>query len=89
MLYDEINETDLYGLNRGKIEEPVMYLLNKEMIQGEREIFKNVVDSSNSMSKMLDREIKSKYNVMKAKEPQFVGSGFTTAPNKSRFSFVR
>jgi len=96
MLY-EIVQTDLYGLNsKGGLSDPMLYLLNKEIIQNDSNNVKSVLQSAVSETKKLDREIKSKYNILKEREPQFVGSGFlrppqagfVKAPNVG-FKFVR
>jgi hypothetical protein len=94
MLY-EIEQSDLYGMNDGKISDPVLYLLNREIIQDDPQRARNVLQSAISEKQKLDKEIKSKFNILKMNEPQFVGSGFmkqnkggfTNPPNK--FKFVR
>jgi hypothetical protein len=86
MLYDTI-ETDLYGLDsQGKLSDPVLYLLNREIIQDDREKVNTIVQGAISGTKKLDREIKSKYNLLKQMEPQFSGSGFLRPPNNGGFT---
>jgi hypothetical protein len=101
MLYDTI-ESDLYGFDElGNISDPIIYLLNKEITQSNQSDAKQMAQSAVSSSKKLDREIKSKYNLFKQKEPQsgfgFVKppGGFVKAPGgfanppQTRFRFVR
>jgi hypothetical protein len=75
LLY-EINSSDMYGLNNGKLVDPILYMLYKTKEQTVPKQTNEVINEIVKYDNSLDKEIKSKYNLLKDNEPQSIG-GFS------------
>ena len=78
-LYNDNEITTLYGHNyMGSLHEPILYLLNRELVQDQPKVVKEMMQDAVKKDQALEKEIKSKFNILKAQEGQSVSGGFRT-----------
>ena len=83
MIYETQPEFDLYGYSKTQLSDPIQYLLSVAQNQDNKNIIRNYSKNVVSSDKDLNNTIKSKYNLLRQKEPQSIGG------SKKRFTFKR
>lgn len=82
-IYYSEPKTDLYGLSKKQLINPILYLLSKVQTQNNQKDIKSYSKDVSSSDNELYKIVKSKYNLFKQNEPQSIGSG------RKRFTFNR
>jgi hypothetical protein len=73
-IYDFVDYSDVYGVtSSGDIVDRVQYILQKAESQKDPENVKNVSKELVSNQNSLEKEVSSKYNILRQQEPRSVG----------------